>query len=147
MVEVDEEWDWDHLYFYSTLWMENPADPNDLWYINGQKTWQEGELKVGYGTDAPIIYPPGTWPVGYGELEEIEFQVYPNPAQTELNIRLSSASDFEVSLIDLLGKQVYKEQFSAEDFQMINVSNLPDGVYMLKVATDKQQHFERVVIK
>lgn len=147
MVEVDEEWDWDNLYFITTLWMENPADPNDLWYINGQKMWQEGELKVGYGTDAPIIYPPGTWPVGFGEVEALDFQVYPNPAQSELNIRLSSAQDFEVSLIDLLGKQVYADQFSADDFQSINVSNLPDGVYMMKIATANQQHFERVVIK
>jgi hypothetical protein len=147
MIETDAEWDWDNLYIMSTLWMENPADPTDLWYINGQKLWQEGELKVGYGSDAPVIYPPSEWAIGVEEVESISFDVYPNPAKDILNIRMNQTVDAEVILTDLLGKQVSYSSFTSRDLLNVDVTDLPSGVYMIQVKTDAGDHFDRVVVK
>ncbi|MEQ9187949.1 MAG: T9SS type A sorting domain-containing protein [Cryomorphaceae bacterium] len=146
-IEVDSEWDWDELMIVSTLWMENPEDPADLLYVNGQKTWQEGELTIGYGTDAPIYYPPHTWAIGVEEVEELAFEIYPNPAKNNLTIKLSDVADVEVVFTDLLGKEVLHTQFTSRDLINIDVTEMPAGVYMVQLKTERGDLFDRVVVK
>lgn len=146
-IEVEAEWNWEDLHIMSTLWMENPEDPEDLLYINGQKTWQEGELTIGYGTDAPVYYPPSTWAIGVDEVEKIAFEMYPNPAKDRLNIKLSESADVEVIFTDLLGKEVLHTNYTSRDLINIDVTEMPAGVYMVQLKTDKGDHFDRVIVK
>lgn len=146
-IDTDQEWDWDNLYIITTLWMENPADPADLWYVNGQKTWQEGELTIGYGTDAPVYYTPHTWPIGVEEVESIDIDLFPNPAKDFINVKLSTVADAEVIMTDLLGKEVLHTSFTSRDLINLDVTDMPAGVYMVQVKTDLGDHYDRVVVK
>lgn len=65
--------------------------------------------------------------LGVEEKESKKFQVYPNPAVTQLFIRNSNSSQAKV--YDMDGRLVCSKQLNKDDF--IDVSNLPNGVYVL----------------
>jgi YVTN family beta-propeller protein len=64
--------------------------------------------------------------------------VYPNPANTTLNIHLSSYTQNEALLIlDVFGQEVYSETFNKID-NIINVSKWNSGVYFYQIKNDKE---------
>lgn len=63
-------------------------------------------------------------------LSQKTIDFYPNPANDQLTINLSSKS--EVTIYDLQGKVVYQELFSAGN-QTLNIENNPSGKYVLTV--------------
>ncbi|WNH08147.1 T9SS type A sorting domain-containing protein [Thalassobellus suaedae] len=70
----------------------------------------------------------------FKEFEQIDFKLYPNPTSVGyVNILSKDNSKLGVSVFDLLGKQVKMEIISNG---RLNVSNLKEGIYVLKI---KQQ--------
>jgi hypothetical protein len=69
--------------------------------------------------------------------QSLELFVFPNPARNEVNLHIESANNglFQVSIVDVTGKEVYKRegQSNSEDIQ---VSNLAKGVYTAIVNKD-----------
>ncbi len=71
--------------------------------------------------------------------------VYPNPTSGILNI--TSATDAKVELTDISGKEVLLQTtVSASKNQQINVSNLNNGVYILKVSSNDSVVIKKVVL-
>jgi len=71
-------------------------------------------------------------------LSNSSLQIYPNPAKDELRIESGELSIEKVKVVDLSGCTV--ETWYAASLQnsaTINVSALPQGVYLIKVYTDK----------
>lgn len=77
--------------------------------------------------------------------------VYPNPAQHEVFISLTSAhsSDVKISVIDLLGKVVYSRQVSAADAEKlsIDVSNFNKGIYLINLQNAEEQLMRKLIIE
>lgn len=78
-------------------------------------------------------------------------RVYPNPAASYL--RITPAEDMTgnvvIELVDLFGRKVHVEEpgrIRANDTRTIDVSNLPEGIYLLTVNSQKGLHTGRVVI-
>jgi hypothetical protein len=66
----------------------------------------------------------------------------PNPANTKLNIQFADASsNRHCSLINALGQSVL--EFDSNE---INTTNIPDGIYFLKVAGLKD-YTKKIIIK
>ena len=64
------------------------------------------------------------------ETAENAVSIYPNPASTMLNVH---AENFDnVQIINFLGQVVYSSNVTENDFQ-INVSNLSNGVYFIRL--------------
>ncbi len=71
--------------------------------------------------------------------------VYPNPTTNILNVIVSEDSKLE--MLDLNGKVVVAEtNVNAKQHQVIDVTSLANGVYMLKVYNDKYVKMQKVVI-
>ena len=61
-----------------------------------------------------------------------DFLVYPNPSKDYINVLLpKSSANASVAIYDLFGKQVYR--LNAFNNQKLNVTNLNNGIYLLKV--------------
>ena len=75
---------------------------------------------------------------------EVVFGVYPNPAESVLNIRTNAAS-FEYQMINSMGQVVMSG--TANENAELNVSELNRGVYFLKVVANGSAQVERVVIR
>jgi hypothetical protein len=64
-------------------------------------------------------------------LKQNDVVVYPNPATAQLTI---SATDniTNIAICNLLGQVVYEQEYNAQKM-VVNVAELPNGMYLLKI--------------
>lgn len=81
-------------------------------------------------------------------IDEIDFQVFPNPASEEVFIR-SNAEVEEVVLINALGQFVQLQPKGRQDGYQKEypLPALPTGVYTLKIKVENQWHQKRISVK
>lgn len=83
---------------------------------------------------------------------EIGMKVMPNPAPSgrfTLQLETITRSNLDISLVNLTGQQVYKEQipnFSGKLTKQIEPKNLAAGVYYLQVTHDKKSYIRKIVV-
>lgn len=118
----------------------------------------EGELKPSIGTiGGPILQ--GQYPCAFtftplggnklgNDINNIE--VWPNPANINVNVKISSFeyNKAEVKLYSLLGSEVLTKIVNSKtDAIDLDVSDVENGVYLLKVITDGQEiHTQKLTI-
>ena len=85
--------------------------------------------------------------VGVNELKNksFDFKIFPNPANNILNIVSSENQNLNVNIYNLLGKNVYSEN-SITPISKINISDLPNGMYIISVVSENSQISKRIVI-
>jgi len=70
--------------------------------------------------------------------ENIAIEIYPNPAESQVNIKLSQAitTHTTIELVDISGKAVYAEKIETGEpsLQTINLSALAEGIYLMKIS-------------
>ncbi|MBS4062289.1 MAG: DUF4397 domain-containing protein [Bacteroidetes bacterium] len=80
------------------------------------------------------------------------FNLYPNPATSKVNILLDILSDSEVtvSIYNMIGSMVKNENFGRLSNGMqnksIDVTDLSEGIYLMKVTANKSQKTQKVLI-
>ncbi len=83
------------------------------------------------------------------ENEEASFSIYPNPCEGALHLRYSIPvtrySIFEV--IDMNGKVAKSMQLHEEGNQTVDVSDLPAGMYFIKIQSEKAYEVQKLLIK
>jgi len=80
---------------------------------------------------------------GITQEKEYTLNVYPNPASDILHIDGKNIENLNVSIFNISGTQVLK---GVPKDQYINVSQLPDGIYILKISSkDKDNSIIRFV--
>ncbi|MBN4052019.1 VCBS repeat-containing protein [Cytophagaceae bacterium AH-315-L13] len=89
---------------------------------------------------------------GIGNLFSFETQVniYPNPATNEINILLGSEDNVinEIRIFNILGQEFILPQIIKINRLTLDVSDLADGLYILKIGTNNQIISEKInVIK
>ena len=78
------------------------------------------------------------------EVNNVKFDVYPNPATDVINIT-SNALRYEYQMINSLG-QVVLEGVSSED-NTISVANMQNGIYFLKLVADGEMKINKIIIQ
>lgn len=68
------------------------------------------------------------------ESHEVTFGVYPNPANNMININASENMQ-KIQILNMAGQCVYSSQVGGNNTQ-VNVSNMADGMYFVKIYTD-----------
>ena len=75
----------------------------------------------------------------------IKFSVFPNPTPTgTVNITSANSSIIDVAVFDVLGKQVKKQTISNN---VLNVSDLKSGIYLLQITQDNATSTKKLVIR
>lgn len=74
--------------------------------------------------------------------------VYPNPATDKLNIELDVLDEnkIHVSIENILGQVVYSNTIETKKSE-IDISNIKDGVYFVKVKSQKGTRVEKIIIE
>jgi len=70
--------------------------------------------------------------VGINELNANSIYIYPNPVKNQLFIELDNQEITEITIIDYSGRVV---ETINSNVNTVNVSDLQQGIYILKVAT------------
>lgn len=119
------------------------VEANTTYYINIGHYWGSTDGPEGVFT---IDVTGNIALLSTGEIEREVFTVYPNPAKTEINIRRKNNYNANIYLYDMQGKQVkFSESQKKED--KINVSDLPQGVYILTVEEKGEFQHQKIIIE
>lgn len=113
------------------------------WYYSGVDAL-DGET---LNSTAVTPFPIGTYmrALSVSQFENNTFKVYPNPTSTGfVTITSSTANDMNVSVFDILGKQVINETVANN---RLNVSTLNSGVYIMKISQNGATATKKLVIK
>lgn len=86
---------------------------------------------------------------GYTNLQDISatklYHLYPNPAANILFVSFESEFSGKLVLIDMQGK-ILKEETLFSGLQQVDVSNIPTGLYILKIQSEKEVYTEKITI-
>ncbi len=66
------------------------------------------------------------------EAQEVDFKLFPNPANESLTLDLKDLEQYDISIIDLLGKTILTKRNLINS--NLNVSNLNNGVYFVSIS-------------
>lgn len=116
-----------------TLQASSPAvDTGDNAYAVGN-TDLAGSQRIFTTTIDMGPYEFGAPTLGVNDVQvsENDFRIYPNPASNTINIHTNTTVE-SVAIYNLLGKEILKT-----DSTKINVSNLSQGMYIMKITSDK----------
>ncbi|MDX1471963.1 MAG: T9SS type A sorting domain-containing protein [Flavobacteriaceae bacterium] len=79
------------------------------------------------------------------EKAELDFTISPNPASTKINLRvLNLDSEVTLTVIDVLGKKILSKSLSQVNTS-IDVSGWNNGVYLIRITSDKKTQTKRFV--
>jgi hypothetical protein len=81
--------------------------------------------------------------------QAISFNVYPNPAREQVQVRLAEHSqlqNYELRIYDSAGRLVFQRQHEGLDQPAIDLYNFASGVYFVQVQSGKQHSANRLVV-
>ena len=80
---------------------------------------------------------------------DIQFSIYPNPATSYLKIEDKGLSSVEstLTMFDISGKMVYKQQFNNELTLQVKSMNIKEGLYFIKIQNNNGVNVEKIMIK
>lgn len=82
--------------------------------------------------------------LGVGDLDKVDFMIYPNPVQDVLNIASSSKSKIEYKISNVIGQIV---EHNSTNNQKIDVSKLKQGVYIIQLTQDNKRTTKKFIKK
>ncbi len=87
---------------------------------------------------------------GYANLSEttisLGWNVYPNPVKDELTVEILSGMDFYEGTVDVVNTfgQIVSSQMVVSKKMTVNMSSLPNGLYMVRISTPQGTEMKRV---
>ncbi|MES2593213.1 MAG: N-acetylmuramoyl-L-alanine amidase [Bacteroidota bacterium] len=144
---------------YTDNWFSQAATATGLAGLtNGQTYYYSVKAEDGAGLQSAVYTSNGQTVVIASIDEQIAangLSVYPNPftSNTTIAYRLSMASNVEVTLTDVLGKQLVlytnSNQLAGKHEITVNSTELQlaKGMYFVKLKTDSGQNFLKVTVK
>ena len=142
----DSDWPSANVYSNTTVGVNNkPAytnftdifdnSSNDAQFIWSSNLILDNQVIVRYTVNATS---------GINEMEKAKVQIYPNPNDGNFSIYLPAQKEIEnLKVFDLLGNLIF-EDFTGE--HKINLTNLPKGVYALKVKSGNEMYHKKIII-
>lgn len=84
--------------------------------------------------------------VGTEDFQNVEFSLYPNPANEKITIASSNAtSNYQIAIFDVLGKKIITSEI--QNMGSIDVSALASGTYLVKINAENKTSTLRFVKK
>jgi hypothetical protein len=101
-------------------------------------------------TEATTVFNPSS--TGYNETDfnRLNISVFPNPSTDLIAVQVSGVvkSHLDISLIDMLGKQVATTTINAgQTIAYFDIQTLYQGAYIVKVSSNSYSTIEKIIIK
>lgn len=89
--------------------------------------------------------------IGIKENNKVDFRVYPNPSNGNVNVRFGAIENgqYSVRLVNIIGQDVYTENttLSSGDIKSFRFEHLDKGVYLLNVSGKGLNTIQKVVLR
>jgi hypothetical protein len=106
------------------------------------------DFTISSGFDTACEYSGGTLPVDDHTFLSKNLKVYPNPLNSgnTINLLFGLPITAKLSVYSITGKEVFSDVIDNEDRKDINVDRFSNGIYLLKISTEKASTTRKVVI-
>jgi PKD repeat protein len=83
---------------------------------------------------------------GIEELTGEPFSIYPNPTTGSFNLKVNEAGTLDISIINMLGEEVYNELSTVSGFysKTISLKGELSGIYFIKVQTESGTYVKKL---
>ena len=87
-----------------------------------------------------------------GNISEIQFEIYPNPASDNISVKINTSQkeNLSVEIYDLAGKQILNKQFGVTSVGMnevnVSLSDLKKGTYLIRVLAGNQTGTQKLIV-
>ena len=85
--------------------------------------------------------------LGVSEMTMNNVEIYPNPASSVINVKSDMNGEGQVSLIDMTGRVVKNVNVTDISNATINVEDMSNGIYFIKIQQENNSIIDKVVIK
>lgn len=129
-----------------------------LWSPGGQQTKNIFNLNPGEyslvitnanGCDTTLTFNVGnTVGIETLSIENTFMNVYPNPASSEFNVEYNVLGNQkgQLMLIDVFGKTIRSEEVSGSGSVRVNVLDLENGIYFMKLSANNDSLIEKIIL-
>ena len=118
---------------------------------NKNKITEEDVIAVSENEVAGIDTPDDVIFDSTNDLELVDFSLYPNPTEGNLNLSFTSeAVPTMVKIVDITGKEVYREElddFNGTYQKEINLNSVPKGPLMLTIMQNDKVFADKVMVQ
>jgi hypothetical protein len=76
-----------------------------------------------------------------------EFELYPNPTNSDVNIEFADLSKKTIEIWDLLGKKIYSTTVYESPSLKINVSSFNKGIYTVVIKGDAITVTKKLIVE
>ena len=107
-------------------------------YLSGIGTLIEEKFDACFGITRDFLYRHLGFPTSVSEMDEMEIQVYPNPATDRITISVGEAAQAapcSMVVVDVMGREISSTTVSSPALTL-DVSQWPSGVYFLRMERD-----------
>jgi hypothetical protein len=105
-------------------------------YSDNQKVWQNSSYSSCYINVVLGIETENIW----------NFKIYPNPFSDKINLENTRTESFDLTIMNSLG-QVVREMKIASNKEIIDLSELDDGIYLLRISDKKNIRTMKLIKK
>ncbi|MFV0198438.1 CotH kinase family protein [Empedobacter falsenii] len=110
----------------------------------GDYTSTDAELTINPALDYTIKAVFAKNDLSTGDIDKVDFILFPNPVQDILNIASSSKSKIEYKISNIIGQIV---EHNSTNNQKIDVSKLKQGVYIIQLTQDNKRTTKKFIKK
>ena len=78
-------------------------------------------------------------------MDQFSYSMFPNSVRSELEIHIENLQIEKIFLTNILGKrQMIMDQINSSKFKL-DLSNLSDGFYLIKIITDSEIFYRKII--
>lgn len=131
---------------------DEPASHGWMLYKAKLKSWfsnyniVKSKSNIYFDFNPAIITNEATSQIGAlstNEFSKNNFKLFPNPATNQINITSINNEHYNLSIIDINGKQVYNDKFTGN--KTVDISSLSSGFFIVRISNAKgQQNFKLI---
>jgi len=101
---------------------------------------------AGLDIDAIGVIHAGTMQEGINEITIQGFRIYPNPANTFVQIESLNSKVKSCEIFDVTGKLVQQIDLRSLNFR-ISITDYPEGLYFIKIKTDRESLTKKIIVR
>lgn len=101
-------------------------------YDDGNSEWLSED-----GSYEFVFYYREGEPAGVAHLSKEKIKLYPNPADDMIHISMADAVIRNITVLDISGRVMLRQEISNKTEVKLNISNLTNGNYFIQIGTDK----------
>lgn len=87
-----------------------------------------------------------SYPMKINTTNANEVKIFPNPAQTDIHIEIKDNIPHQIELFDINGKLI-RQWFTTNQCNKLNISDLKSSIYLIKISSDCQIHWRKLIKK